>query len=115
MQLFNSDKEFVQDLAKQIHRAGGAVYYVGGYVRDQILGKPNKDIDIEVHNIKQEKLKIILQNRANHLVFLRLASMILILLSPEEKKKLVINIQILKLLWIRSWVLRKLPKEEILP
>jgi tRNA nucleotidyltransferase/poly(A) polymerase len=55
-----SDKEFVISLAKEISRKGGCVYFVGGFVRDQILNRSNKDIDIEVHGISQDRLVNIL-------------------------------------------------------
>lgn len=38
----------LSELAQQIHDAGGESYYVGGYVRDELLGKESKDIDIEI-------------------------------------------------------------------
>lgn len=60
MRNFEEDKRFVEELASEVKTHGGAVYYVGGYVRDQILGKDNKDIDIEVHGVSQECLKEIL-------------------------------------------------------
>ena len=43
----------LSELAQQIHDAGGESYYVGGYVRDEVLGKESKDIDIEIHNISE--------------------------------------------------------------
>ena len=52
----DQDKEFVTDLAKCVANLGGRTYYVGGYVRDMILEKPNKDIDIEIHGISQDDL-----------------------------------------------------------
>ena len=55
------DKEFVINLAKEVARKGGRVYFVGGFVRDKILNKPNKDIDIEVHGISQDKIVNILR------------------------------------------------------
>ena len=43
------DLEFIkQELSKYTKRA----YFVGGYVRDQFLNRPNKDIDIEVYDIE---------------------------------------------------------------
>ena len=38
-------------LAKKVNEIGGAAYFVGGYVRDKLLGIPNRDIDIEIHNV----------------------------------------------------------------
>ena len=58
---FKSDIDFVIDMAKNVAIEGGCVYFVGGYVRDNILGRPNKDIDVEIHNISQDKLLTILQ------------------------------------------------------
>lgn len=49
-----------EQIAEKVNNKGGKVYYVGGYVRDKILGLPNKDIDIEVHNIDVKDLKDIL-------------------------------------------------------
>ena len=39
---------------------GGRAFYVGGFVRDKILGIDNKDVDMEVHGIKPEELLDIL-------------------------------------------------------
>ena len=47
-------------VAERVSDAGGRVYYVGGFVRDGILGKENKDVDIEVHGISCEQLEKIL-------------------------------------------------------
>ncbi len=57
----NFDREFVIEFAKQVADLGGRTYYVGGYVRDMMLGKPNKDIDVEVHGISQDDLVKILR------------------------------------------------------
>lgn len=38
-----------------IHHHGGTVYYVGGTVRDELLDRPNKDIDVEIHDISVEQ------------------------------------------------------------
>ena len=55
-----SDIEFVHALAEKVSAIGGRVYYVGGYVRDRILGKENKDIDIEIHGIDVDALRQLL-------------------------------------------------------
>ena len=44
-------------IAKKVNEIGGAAYFVGGYVRDKLLGIPNRDIDIEIHNINPEVLE----------------------------------------------------------
>lgn len=45
----------LQDFLKTLSEKGAKTYYVGGYVRDMILGKENKDIDIEIHYITEEE------------------------------------------------------------
>ena len=49
-----------KELARLVSDHGGRAYYVGGFVRDRLLGKKNKDIDIEVHGITSEELEKIL-------------------------------------------------------
>ena len=44
-------KEFLKVLSEK----GAKTYYVCGYVRDMILGKENKDIDIEIHYITEKE------------------------------------------------------------
>ncbi|MBQ9662717.1 MAG: HDIG domain-containing protein [Oscillospiraceae bacterium] len=55
-----TDLETARVLAQKVYEAGGTAYYVGGYVRDLLLGRENKDIDIEVHGITPETLTEIL-------------------------------------------------------
>lgn len=50
----------INDICKKIKEAGGTAYYVGGYVRDKLLNRDNKDIDIEVHGIDIDTLKNVL-------------------------------------------------------
>lgn len=47
-------------VAVEVAKAGGTTYFVGGCVRDQMLGIANKDIDIEVHGLTAEQLRAIL-------------------------------------------------------
>ena len=57
------DKEhIVKEIAKRVRDKGGRTYYVGGYVRDKIMGIDSKDIDVEVHGIKDTDFKNILKN-----------------------------------------------------
>lgn len=53
-------KDIEIKIANKVKENGGKTYYVGGYVRDLLLGKENKDIDIEVHGIEPNKLLEIL-------------------------------------------------------
>lgn len=43
-------------IAELVSAAGGRTFYVGGFVRDKVSGRDNKDVDIEVHGITPEKL-----------------------------------------------------------
>ena len=57
-----NDLEMAREIALRVRSAGGCAYYVGGYVRDLLLGRENKDIDIEIHGITPEKLTDILSS-----------------------------------------------------
>jgi len=46
----------IQTIAEVIAKAGGRVFFVGGCVRDFLLGLPNKDFDVEVYGITADKL-----------------------------------------------------------
>lgn len=47
-------------IAEAVAEAGGTAYYIGGYVRDRLRHKENKDIDIEVHGVTPAQLEAIL-------------------------------------------------------
>lgn len=49
-------------IAELVKENGGHTYYVGGYVRDFLLGIDNKDVDIEVHGITPSCLENILDS-----------------------------------------------------
>ena len=49
-------------IAARVAEAGGRTFYVGGLVRDHILGRENKDVDIEIHGITPETLLAILES-----------------------------------------------------
>ena len=49
-----------EKIAYLVSQKGGRAFYVGGFVRDKILGIENKDMDIEVHGVKPEVLREIL-------------------------------------------------------
>lgn len=58
-------------MAERIARAaaplGGTVYYVGGCVRDELLGRPTKDVDVEVHGLAPEVLERLLDGLGTRL------------------------------------------------
>ena len=56
-------------IAEKVKEAGGRTFYVGGFVRDRLLGIDNKDIDIEVHGIMPERLTSILSEIGDPLSF----------------------------------------------
>jgi tRNA nucleotidyltransferase (CCA-adding enzyme) len=53
--------ESVTRIATAVREHGGRALVVGGWVRDQLLGRPNKDIDIEVFGVPAEPLRAILE------------------------------------------------------
>ena len=60
--LAKKDKKMARRITEIVNSRGGKVYYVGGYVRDKILGRANKDIDIEVYGVTPEELKDIVSS-----------------------------------------------------
>ena len=61
--------ETVRKITEYVHDAGGRVFYVGGFVRDRLLGTDSKDVDIEVHGISPEELYAILEKVGEPLVY----------------------------------------------
>ncbi len=51
-----------RETALKVKENGGTAYFVGGFVRDKLLGIENKDIDIEVHGIDVPTLRDILSS-----------------------------------------------------
>lgn len=56
----NKDLDMARRLAEEVRSAGGNAYFVGGFVRDAVMGRDNKDIDIEVHGLTPPELEAIL-------------------------------------------------------
>ncbi|MBQ3371480.1 MAG: CCA tRNA nucleotidyltransferase [Mogibacterium sp.] len=56
-------------IAEYVRDAGGRTFYVGGFVRDRLLGIENKDVDIEVHGIQPAALYSILEKTGEPLSY----------------------------------------------
>ena len=56
------DREMAFRIAQLVAERGGHTYYVGGFVRDALMHRENKDIDIEVHGITPGELEEILDS-----------------------------------------------------
>lgn len=54
------DRETARRIAQEVRPLGGSVYYVGGCVRDRLLGRESKDLDIEVHGVTPQQLEAVL-------------------------------------------------------
>ena len=48
-------------IAERVQAAGGRALIVGGWVRDQLLNRPSKDVDIEVFGLPADRLKEVLE------------------------------------------------------
>ena len=60
--MLNKTIDSVDRIAHMVNEQGGTAYFVGGYVRDRLLGIENKDVDIEVHGITPGELEKILDS-----------------------------------------------------
>ncbi len=58
----DSDRAMARLIALRVREAGGRVFYVGGLVRDEVLGRESKDVDIEVHGITPGQLEKVLDS-----------------------------------------------------
>ena len=54
------DALLAERLAADVAQRGGRVYYVGGVVRDGLMGRASKDIDVEVYGIAPQTLREVL-------------------------------------------------------
>ena len=51
MDHFEKDLQMTRRIAEEAAARGGRAYFVGGYVRDHLAGRENKDIDVELHGL----------------------------------------------------------------
>ena len=52
--------ETAREIARRAHAEGGRALIVGGWVRDQLLNRPSKDVDVEVYGIPADRLRQVL-------------------------------------------------------
>ncbi|MBR6501723.1 MAG: HD domain-containing protein [Firmicutes bacterium] len=67
MYTFEQSLQTARQIAERVASLSGRVYFVGGHVRDHLLQKENKDIDIEVHGITPAQLEAILDELGERL------------------------------------------------
>lgn len=58
----DKNKEMAMEIARKAALLGGRAYYVGGYVRDGLLGRVSKDIDLEIHGLLPQTLEAVLDS-----------------------------------------------------
>ena len=61
------DQKMAREIARQVAERGGRTFYVGGFVRDALIGRENKDVDIEVHGVSPQCLEEILDGLGQRL------------------------------------------------
>ena len=69
MEQTNRDRAMAERIAREAEKLGGRVYYVGGCVRDALLGIESKDIDVEVHGLTPAQTEEILDRLGTRLAF----------------------------------------------
>lgn len=67
--MIKDDIAVAQRIAEAVRDAGGRAYFVGGCVRDRIMGIPVTDLDVEVHGTTPETLESILDDIGGKLQF----------------------------------------------
>ncbi len=65
----SKDVSIAKNIAKEVAAAGGVAYFVGGCVRDSLMGIESTDIDVEIHGISPETLEGILDSLGERLEF----------------------------------------------
>lgn len=63
----DKNMEMARRIAEAVDSAGGVAYFVGGYVRDLLMGEAGKDIDVEIHGLTPDELKGILDSLGQRL------------------------------------------------
>ena len=56
-----NETQTAKAVAERVQQAGGHALYVGGWVRDRLIGRESKDIDIEVYGLEADRLRALLR------------------------------------------------------
>ena len=56
-----TELQLALDVARAVKSSGGRVLIVGGWVRDRLLGRDSKDIDLEVYGVPAASLRALLE------------------------------------------------------
>ncbi len=67
METYTKDQAMARQIAQLAADRGGRAYYVGGYVRDRLLGRENKDIDMEIHGLTPGQAEALLDSLGTRL------------------------------------------------
>ena len=54
------NEQMAHRIAEAVSARGGRTYFVGGLVRDRIMGRENHDLDLEIHGLAPETLRLLL-------------------------------------------------------
>lgn len=64
---FERDLEMARRIAQAAGERGGRTFYVGGFVRDALMKRVNKDVDIEIHGVMPADVTEILDSLGERL------------------------------------------------
>ena len=64
---FHRDIEMARRIAERAAQRGGRTFYVGGFVRDALIHRENKDVDIEIHGLLPAQVAEVLDSLGERL------------------------------------------------
>ncbi len=64
---FERDIEMARRIAQAAREKGGRTFFVGGFVRDALMKRENKDVDIEIHGVSPQGIADLLDSLGERL------------------------------------------------
>jgi len=61
LSLEGEERSSVGRVAEAAAAAGGRAYLVGGWVRDRLMGRPSRDLDLEIHGLARDEVERMLR------------------------------------------------------